>query len=150
MIGISIGDANGVGPEILLRAYQGGKLNEDVVAIGDYSVMAFCNNYLQLGVPILKIKELGNYQPGFLNVLDQNSLNEQDIVIGKMSEKTGYASIKYVETGTRLAMQNKIDALVTLSINKEAHQGYHTGFFRTYRIHRWNMQNLQLHHDAGF
>jgi 4-hydroxythreonine-4-phosphate dehydrogenase len=141
MIGISIGDANGVGPEILLRAYQAGKLNEDIVAIGDYSVLAFCNIYMKLDLPILKITDLDQYQAGFLNVLDQNVLTERDVTIGQISQKTGHASIKYVQAGTLLAMQNKIDALVTLPINKEAiratipgfsgHTGYIAGICKT-------------------
>ena len=120
MIGISIGDANGVGPELLLRAFKNKRLAGDFMAIGDFSVLNFCNNYLVLNVPLHKMDGIDDLKPGFLNTYDIGILTENDITIGQISEKTGYASLKYVETGTQLALQKNIDALVTLPINKEA------------------------------
>jgi 4-hydroxythreonine-4-phosphate dehydrogenase len=120
MIGISIGDANGVGPEILLRAFQEGKLHDDFIAIGDYAVLAFGNQHLSLNVQLNRMSDMTGYKSGMLNVLDQGILTEQDITIGKISEKTGAASVKYVEKGTMLALDRRISALVTLPVNKEA------------------------------
>lgn len=120
MIGISIGDANGVGPEILLRAYKEQKLTGDIIAIGDFSVLHFCNKYLSLNVPLKKIHDIDDFQKNCLNIYDLDILKETDISIGQISEKTGYASLKYVEAGTRLAVKKLIKALVTLPINKEA------------------------------
>ncbi len=120
MIGISIGDANGVGPEILLRAYKKKKIDDDFIAIGDYSVLQFCNNQMHLEIPLNRIKELSDFRDGVLNILDLDILREENISVGQVSAKTGYASLKYVETGTRLAMDQLIDALVTLPVNKEA------------------------------
>lgn len=120
MIGISIGDANGVGPEILLRAYKEDKLSDDFMAIGDFVVLDYCNTYLNLKVPLHKMNGIDDVVHGFLNIYDAGILSEEDITIGQISERTGYASLKYVETGTQLALQKHIDALVTLPINKEA------------------------------
>ena len=120
MIGISIGDANGIGPELLLRAFKNKELSGGFVAIGDFSVLNFCNNYLKLNIPLYKMDGIDDFKPGFLNTFDIGILSENDITIGQISEKTGYASLKYVEIGTQLALQNQIDALVTLPINKEA------------------------------
>ena len=39
MIGVTIGDANGVGPEILLKSYREKRLHYDIFAIGDYRVL---------------------------------------------------------------------------------------------------------------
>ena len=135
MIGISMGDANGVGPEIILRSYRENRLQlSDFIVIGDYQVMEFCNDYLQLGVPIKKIVDKNEFQTGLLNIMDTGLLIKSDINIGKLSEKTGHASIKYVEKGTQLALAKEIDALVTLPINKEAIRtsipnfSGHTGF----------------------
>lgn len=120
MIGISIGDANGVGPELLLRAYKSKKLAGAFMVIGDFSVLNFCNNYLALNVPLHKMNRMDDLKTGFLNIYDVDILSEKDITIGQISEKTGYASLKYVETGAQLALKKHIDALVTLPINKEA------------------------------
>ena len=120
MIGISIGDANGVGPEILLRTFKDKKLEGNFIAIGDYSVLNFCNHYLKLNVPLYKMQAIDDFEPGFLNTYDLGVLSENDVVIGQISNKTGHASLEYVKTGAQMAMQKKIDALVTLPINKQA------------------------------
>ena len=134
MIGISIGDANGVGPELLLRATKNKKLSGDFIAIGDFSVLNFCNTYMALNVPLHKMNGMDDLKSDVLNIYDLDILSEKDITIGQISEKTGYASLKYVETGAQLALGNDIDALVTLPINKEAIRATvkdfsgHTGF----------------------
>lgn len=134
MIGISIGDANGVGPEILLRTYKNKMLTGAFLAIGDFSVLEFCNQYLSLNIPLHKISGMDDFKTNVLNVLDAGILSEKDITIGQISEKTGYASLKYVETGSQLALQKHINAFVTLPINKEAIRGTlkdfsgHTGY----------------------
>ena len=141
MIGISMGDANGVGPEILLRTYLQGKLPQEFLVIGDLSVLKFCAEHLNLKMRFHQMSSADDYRTGVLNVLDAAELNVNDITIGKLSIKTGYASLKYVETGTKLALKKKISALVTLPINKEAiratvkdfsgHTGYIAGLCQT-------------------
>jgi len=42
-----MGDASGVGPEILLRAFASGELGTDVVAVGDLAILELCNRRLQ-------------------------------------------------------------------------------------------------------
>ncbi|MBT3385233.1 MAG: 4-hydroxythreonine-4-phosphate dehydrogenase PdxA [Prolixibacteraceae bacterium] len=120
MIGISVGDANGVGPEILLRAYKAGKMTEDFIAIGDFSVLNYCNKLMQLDIPLNKINELSDFRKNSLNIYDLDLLQEDDISIGQLSEKTGFAALKYVEVATQLAINKLISALVTLPVNKEA------------------------------
>lgn len=120
MIGISVGDANGIGPEILLKAFKNEKFDGDFIALGDYSVLSYCNSHLKLNVQLHRIKDVRDFKSGYLNVYDGGLLSESDISIGQISKKTGNASIKYVELGTKLALNGKIDALVTLPINKEA------------------------------
>lgn len=120
MIGISIGDANGVGPEILLRAYKEGNFTEDFIAIGDFSVLHFCNNLMQLDIPLNKMKEFDDFRKNCLNIYDLDLLKEEDISIGQLSKKTGFAALKYVEVGTQFALKKLISALVTLPVNKEA------------------------------
>jgi 4-hydroxythreonine-4-phosphate dehydrogenase len=128
MIGISMGDPNGVGPEILLRAYKSALLTGKFVAIGDYSVLNFCNHHLKLNVPLQRIDEQQSIEKDVLNVLDLNLLAETDISIGRISEKAGAASLKYVTRGVQMALQKRIDALVTLPINKEAIRNKLKGF----------------------
>ena len=120
MIGISIGDPNGVGPEILLRAYNENKLKSEFVAVGDYSVLKFCAEKIALSIPLKRIENLGDFKKGYLNILDAGLLKEEDITIGRISERAGFASLKYIEIATKLAIERSISAMVTLPVNKEA------------------------------
>lgn len=118
LIAVTMGDANGVGPEILLKSFENIKRNS--VVIGDYSVLSFANDLLGYNIPIRKINSLDEIDDNYLNILDMGMLTREDISIGKISKKVGYASLMYVEKATRLALKGKVDAIVTLPINKEA------------------------------
>lgn len=134
MIGITLGDANGVGPEIFLRAYAAKNLRGNYVAVGDFSVVQFCNQYLSLNIPLHCMNGIDDYNRNALNIYDAGILSTDDISIGKISQKTGYASLKYIETATQLALDNELKAIVTLPVNKEAIRGTlkdfsgHTGY----------------------
>jgi 4-phospho-D-threonate 3-dehydrogenase / 4-phospho-D-erythronate 3-dehydrogenase len=120
MTGITMGDPNGVGPEILLRAYQQKLLPEDIIVVGDLSVLEFCSHHLGLKISFNRMSGELSFKKGELNVLDQSSFLADDLEVGKISEKAGNSSLKYIEEGTRLALGKKISSLVTLPVSKEA------------------------------
>ena len=120
MIGISMGDANGVGPEIVLRAFWQYMLSGDYCVIGDYAVLDKNNKLLDLRVPLRTMEDIHDIQPDFLNIYDMHILSEEDITIGKISQKAGYAALQYVKESTGLALKGELEAIVTLPINKEA------------------------------
>ena len=134
MIGITIGDPNGVGPEILLRAYDRKKLPESMVAIGDHRVLQFCNETLRMGVPLHVIKSKTDCMPGVLNMIDVGQMPANEITIGKISKSGGKASLEYIREGASRCQAGELSALVTLPVNKEAIRltmrnfSGHTGF----------------------
>lgn len=128
MIGITIGDASGVGPEILLEAFRDGELPRDFVAYGDLSALAFYNERLCYGVPLRAIADAKEFQPGPLNVVDQGILKASDITPGQLSAKAGGAAREYVVAAARAALRKEIAAIVTLPMNKEATQLTDPGF----------------------
>jgi 4-hydroxythreonine-4-phosphate dehydrogenase len=109
LIGITIGDPNGVGPEIILKAYRDGKLNQPFLVIGDYDIISYCNELLNYNISI-----------DAMNILDLGILTRNELKIGQISKESGYASIMYVKKAVELALDKKIDAIVTLPVNKEA------------------------------
>jgi 4-hydroxythreonine-4-phosphate dehydrogenase len=109
VIGITMGDPNGVGPEIILKAYRDGKLNQPFLVIGDYDIISYCNELLNYNINI-----------DAMNILDLGILTRNELKIGQISKESGYASIMYVKKAVELALDKKIDAIVTLPVNKEA------------------------------
>ncbi len=120
MIGITMGDGNGVGPEIILKAVKDGKIQGDYIVLGDFSVMDYCNGRLGYGVSLRGIKNLSEKQGDFLNVLDEGLLTKEDITPGKISEKVAAASRAYVVRATKMCLDGSLSAMTTLPVNKEA------------------------------
>lgn len=121
MLAITMGDANGVGPEIVLKAFKQNELgNGDYVVVGDYSILSWCNEKLGYGVSLHKMSDLADYDNQALNVYDLGLLAPEDLTLGKIDKKVAAASREYVAEATRMALDNKFTALVTLPVNKEA------------------------------
>jgi len=128
IFGITMGDASGVGPEILLEAFRAGELRHKVVAFGDLEILEHCNAKLGYGVPLRKAEAPADFQEGFLNVRDLGLLRTGDLRIGGISAASGAAARAYVVAATRAALNREIAAVVTLPMNKEATQLSDPGF----------------------
>ena len=126
--GITMGDASGVGPEILLKAFANGTLRWPFVAYGDLAVLQLYNERLGYGVALRPIGRPSDYQPGDLNVVDQRLLGNTDITPGKLNQKAGHAAREYVVSATHAALARDIAAIVTLPMNKEATRLSDPGF----------------------
>lgn len=120
MIAITMGDANGVGPEIILKAFRDGEIPGQCVVVGDYQVLRHCGEMIGIDVPLHPITSLEKYQPGVVNVWDRGLLSPEDITPGKRSQKVGAASRDYVAFAAQKTLEGVFDAVVTLPVNKEA------------------------------
>ena len=121
-LAITMGDASGVGPEILLRSQAAGELGDDVVAYGDLSILEAGCELLGLEVPLRAIGDPGEAVDGMLNVVDQGALRKSDLTPGKLSREAGAAARDYVIRATNDALAGRNAGLVTLPMNKEATQ----------------------------
>ncbi len=119
-IAITMGDSSGVGPEIILHAWKKGELPRDFIVVGDYEILNVCNRMLGYDAPLRKCNEVADAEEGSVNVLDLGLMKADDLLIGQVSRLSGYAALKYVECATRLALERRVSAVVTLPINKEA------------------------------
>ena len=120
MIGITLGDVNGVGPEILLRAFREGLLEEDFIVFGDLTALQKCDEELGLATPLHVIEEPSGFRPEAVNVYDSGLLAAGDITPGRISRKAGAAALHYMKKATLMAQQGDIRSIVTLPVNKEA------------------------------
>jgi 4-phospho-D-threonate 3-dehydrogenase / 4-phospho-D-erythronate 3-dehydrogenase len=119
-LAITMGDASGVGPEILLRAFASGELGTDVVAVGDLAVLDLCNRRLHCDVTLEPLASPRSSSPGTLGVLDEAALPASALRIGEIDRASGAAALAYVARATRLALAGEAAAVVTLPINKAA------------------------------
>ncbi len=110
MRAITMGDANGVGPEILLRVAASGGLAGDETVYGDRPVLTWAAERLGMGEEVLER----------IRIVDSGLLGERDVEPGRVNGRVGAAALEYVRTATRDALEGKASAVVTLPVNKEA------------------------------
>lgn len=125
---ITMGDASGVGPEILLRRFAAGQLGEDVVAYGDAAVLDVGARLLGLKIPLNAIADPQAAETSKLNVVDLGRLGSADLTPGKLNPKAGAAARDYVERATKDALAGRVAGVVTLPMNKEATRASTPGF----------------------
>ncbi len=116
-IGISIGDPNGIGPEIALKAISECGMRSAGfvhVLIGDPDLLR--NEALRLGLPVPEC------------VLPAEGLRFPRATYGEISAEAGAASAAWVETGIAACLAGDLDALVTAPISKEAWKRAHIDF----------------------
>ena len=120
MIAVTMGDGNGVGPEIILKAFAENRLGGGYIVIGDISCLEYCSETLNLPVPFHTVQNAEDVQAGVLNVWNLGMLSKDDIQPGTLSEKVGAAARAYVEFAARECLKGTFEAMVTLPVNKEA------------------------------
>jgi 4-hydroxythreonine-4-phosphate dehydrogenase len=124
VIGITMGDAAGVGPEVVVKALLNKEIAEACrpVVIGDAGVIAkalkMAGNQAELN--LIGDLTLFKYDANRINILDLHNLAEKDFVIGQISAASGKASVEYILRAAQLALWHQIAAIVTAPINKEA------------------------------
>jgi 4-hydroxythreonine-4-phosphate dehydrogenase len=122
LLGITMGDTSGVGPEILLKAWKAGEIRHPAVVFGDLGALDYFNERLDYGVRMRRIDTIADFEQGELNVLDYGIMQFGDVTPGRGNEKSGRAAREYVIGATKAALAGEIDAMVTLPMNKEATQ----------------------------
>lgn len=127
IIGITMGDPAGVGPEIIVKALADcGEFNEEYVVYDAVDIMEKYSSQLGLGCQFREIDDVQDYKPGVINVIDPVHLTMDQYSIGELSAKCGDAAYRYIERSIKDAVDGKIQAVVTAPLNKEAlHMGGH-------------------------
>lgn len=118
-VGISIGDLNGVGSEIVLRMFEDSRMLEfcTPVIFASIKTMSFVKNHFKLKINLNSINDLSQVVSGKVNVV--NCWKEHvNINFGKEDLKIGEFAIKSLQAATQALKSEAIDVLVTAPINK--------------------------------
>jgi 4-hydroxythreonine-4-phosphate dehydrogenase len=120
---ITMGDASGVGPEIVLRrAADGALLDGTSVVYGDAAIVANGCGLLGLSVPVAPIDSPADVRVGALCVVDAGLLSAADHRPGELDAASGAAARAYVTAATDAALAGDVAGVVTMPMNKEATQ----------------------------
>lgn len=157
LLGITMGDPGGIGPEICAKALSLPQTHEVCrpLVIGDAAVMRnavdFCG--LDLEVRALDNPEDGDYRQGLVEVLDLRNLPLEKLVHKRPTAEQGRASFEYIKTAIELALAGRLDGTVTAPISKEAINaaGFHyAGHTEIYAQFTGTKDYAMMLADGGF
>ena len=124
LLGITMGDPAGVGPEITAKALA----RDDVraacrpVVIGDRAIMEATIGLLRSPLRLHAVERVGDcaFAPGTIECLDLANVDAVALPRAAVSAEAGRAAYAYIEKGVRLCQSGAIDGIVTAPVNKEA------------------------------
>lgn len=125
VIGITLGDPAGVGPEIVLGALKSSEVYEKCipVVIGHAGILRRCSE--TTGISAGEIVAIDSPRDakgrhGTVEVIHVETPGMQDIKPGELSADAGTAADAFIKYACKLGLRREIDAISTTPINKEA------------------------------
>ena len=142
IIGISMGDPSGIGPEIAVKTLARKEIYEicKPLIVGDANAIKDALRMTSLDLEINSISEVKQalFQFGTLDVYDLKNVDMAKLQYGKVSAMSGHAAFEAIRKVIELAQKKEIDATVTGPINKESinlaghHYSGHTEIYAHY------------------
>ena len=121
---VTMGDASGIGPEIIAKAAAAGEL-DDAVVVGDVGVLRRAASACGLVMPVAVLdhpSDRAACPPGVLAVCAPASLASglADLPFGAIDARAGAAAARCIEQAVSWTQQGAGRAIVTAPIHKEA------------------------------
>ena len=125
LIAIPMGDAAGIGPEIVLKTLADKETQDSArcLVIGSRKLLEHAMRYPDL--PHMEIHTVsdpvqGDYRPDVLHLIDLDNIDMEQFHVGQVSGMCGKAAYDYIAKSIELANAGAVDAVATPPINKES------------------------------
>ncbi|MDN6146194.1 MAG: 4-hydroxythreonine-4-phosphate dehydrogenase PdxA [Tetragenococcus koreensis] len=126
IIGITMGDFAGIGPEISLKAVEQDDYKNNTVIFGSKSIIEYYINVLKIKTNLNVINDIKDFKADSINLFNVVDIDFNESMIGKVSSSAGDAAYKYIEKAIEFSLKGDIGPVVTAPLNKEAlHKGGH-------------------------
>jgi len=131
IVGITMGDAAGIGPEIIVMALAFPEVHQlcRPLVIGDAATIRDALKTMTTEIKVEEIKRVDNakFNKGVIEVLDLHNIDPRVLLKGRVVPMLGKAAFEYLQRAVDLALSGKIQAIVTAPLNKESlnKAGYH-------------------------
>ncbi|WP_310993417.1 4-hydroxythreonine-4-phosphate dehydrogenase PdxA [Aequorivita marina] len=119
VVGISIGDINGIGSEIILKTFEDARMLDfcTPVIFASVKLMSFYKKHFGTDINFHGIDSLNDLVPKKINVLNVWK-DHVDVTFGEDNKTGGEYAIKSLTAAVGALKENKIQTLVTAPINK--------------------------------
>lgn len=141
ILGISVGDPGGIGPEITVKALNQKEIYDisRPLAVADHRVLEDALKFTDVNLTLNPVQKVSDAQFDFgtVDILDLRNMPMDRLRYKEVTPEQGRASFEYVAKVIELAMNGKIDGTVTGPINKAAihaaghHFAGHTEIYAT-------------------
>jgi len=127
-LGITVGDVNGIGPELLLEVFSDSRMLDlaNVVIYGPLRAINYYKQILRYENFHFKVYD-GEIFKDKINWVDTTP-NFDRVEVGFSSSKAGYAAFQALEIATQHLIEGEINVLVTLPIDKASIQNPNFAF----------------------
>jgi 4-phospho-D-threonate 3-dehydrogenase / 4-phospho-D-erythronate 3-dehydrogenase len=125
LIGITMGDPTGIGPEIIVKALATGEVFRVCrpIVFGDREVLEKTIERLGQSASVEVIEKIpneGHFLPPKILLVSLSKLNIASLRFGKPDPECGEAMVRYIKEAVKWLLDGKLDAMTTCPINKEA------------------------------
>lgn len=124
IIGITMGDPTGIGPEIIVKALSMEEPFQTCrpVVFGDREVLSRAIQMQNLATTLEVIEKIpeDGYLPQKIFIFPVSQLEVPSLRFGKPDRACGEAMVKYIEEVVKRVMGGELDAITTCPINKQA------------------------------
>jgi 4-hydroxythreonine-4-phosphate dehydrogenase len=123
IVGISIGDINGIGIEVILKTFKDKRMLEfcTPVLFGSTKVVSYHKKALNIETPIHGINSINQMSHNKINLLNIWK-EDAEIELGNATSSSGEYAAKSLESAVSHLKDKTIDILLTAPINKETIQ----------------------------
>jgi 4-hydroxythreonine-4-phosphate dehydrogenase len=129
IVGISIGDLNGIGIEVILKTFEDKRMLDfcTPVLFGSTKVISHHKKALNIELPIHGITTISQINHSKINVLNIWK-EEVSVALGQATKLSGAYAAKSLEAAVNHLKEKTIDVLLTAPINKETIQSENFNF----------------------
>ena len=124
VIAVTMGDINGVGPEIAVKAALSSELAEICRPVFIGSARAAARAAALLGaaadIRICGAPEEALFRPDTINIIETGIYDENSLTPGQIQEISGRMSVDFIRRAIELGMAGRVGAVATAPINKQA------------------------------
>lgn len=122
VIGITMGDFNGIGPEIVLKAVTQQSIKKICipVIIGSTDVFEYYAKMLRLKITLREIDKIPKSNNDTLPILPVRKFRKPKIEPGIISFEAGRLAVESVIVACLLCMNNELDGMITAPLSKSA------------------------------
>ncbi len=122
-VAVTLGDAAGIGPEIVVKTFADRAINPvySAFVVGHAGTLERSAQRFAPDLAVRRIRSAAEHVPraGVVDVMDVGQLPD-DLPMGQVSAQAGQAAFEAIEFAIQLALRGEVAALCTAPIHKEA------------------------------